>query len=283
MKVDFIHIGFHKTASTYLQGCVFPQIDRLDVVNTKSSELDLWFYKNFINVNPHSFNKDKFLNGFSERSRSKINTREKVLAISDENISGDIYTGIDSKELMLRTFNVFGNTKVLIVIRNQLDYIWSAYGNYIIHGGTAKFSNWIVGQDTRFGQITQKLKYSYLINDYMNTFGVDNIFVIQYEKLFDDDGLSSFLDMFDLKLPVFNDVRVNQGRNRFGNNVLAILNKIGLNKLKGTQRLLAYFKSNYSERKYIKNLLIDIMPDFYTDNYAVEKIIKQKLLSSYFK
>jgi hypothetical protein len=39
----------------------------------------------------------------------------------------------------------------------------------------------------------------------MSTLGVDNIFVIQYQRLFDDDGLGSFPGMFDLRYPVLDD------------------------------------------------------------------------------
>jgi hypothetical protein len=184
---------------------------------------------------------------------------------------------------MLRVFNVFGKTKVLIVIRNQLDYILSAYSNFILHGGMSNFSLWIKGQDTRFGHIFKKLKYSYLIYDYIDTFGEDNVFVIQYESLFADDGLRDFLGMFDLNLPTLNSVRLNPGRSIFGNNLLSFLNKLGLMHLSGRQTMSSYFKSNGSDRNLVKNLLIDVMIEFYEDNKLVEKMINKKLASCYFE
>jgi hypothetical protein len=64
MEVDFIHIDFHKTASTYLQQQVFAQIDDLEIINSNNFEMDTWFYKNFINLNPHSFCKEEFIDNF---------------------------------------------------------------------------------------------------------------------------------------------------------------------------------------------------------------------------
>ena len=58
MKIDFIHVGIHKTASTYLQKNVFPQIEGLKIIN---QEFDSWFYNEFIKINPYKFDSDIFL------------------------------------------------------------------------------------------------------------------------------------------------------------------------------------------------------------------------------
>ena len=51
MRVDFIHIGYHKTASTFLQSEVFARVDGLIGLNLLDLEMDQWFFNNFINVN----------------------------------------------------------------------------------------------------------------------------------------------------------------------------------------------------------------------------------------
>lgn len=53
--------------------------------------------------------------------RIQDNTDSHICAISEENLSADIYTGLESRELMDRLYSTFGTTKILIVIINQID------------------------------------------------------------------------------------------------------------------------------------------------------------------
>jgi hypothetical protein len=286
MKIDFIHIGYHKTASTFLQSRVFPLVDNLVVLNGMNQKVDKWFYDNFVNVNSHDFDKDRFVCEFSEIvSRVEGYDAEKsITAVSDENISGDIYTGLESRELMSRVHEVFGAPYVLIVIRNQIDYILSAYSNYVIHGGTKRIGEWLYGQETRFGLIIKKLMYSYLVAEYMQFFGKEKVYVIQYEKLFDPvEGIGSFLSLFDLSLPEFKQQRVNPGRSLSGNSILRVLNRIGLSKLRGRQRFVAFLKGAERDRQYVYSLLEDDLRYIKNDNLRLESLAGIKLADSYLK
>ena len=162
MKIDFIHIGFHKTASTFLQSKVFPKIQDLIVLNHQNSISDKWFHDNFVRPDAHSFDKTLFQKDFLTQFGNSMtgSGQRPILAISEENISGDIYTGLESQELMNRLYDVFGSTCILIVIRNQVDFLLSAYSNHIIHGGVKTISEWLEGEETRFGKIISKVSKS---------------------------------------------------------------------------------------------------------------------------
>lgn len=285
MKMDFVHIGFHKTASTYLQSRVFPAVENLDVINHRDVNADRWFYSRFIHADAHAFNRGEFLNEFAKIVHDRIpGSPNSIYAISEENLSGDIYTGLESRELMLRLRDVFGQPRILIVIRNQIDFILSAYGNHVIHGGTENIAQWLDGQETRFGRILNKVKYSSLIRDYKSTFGDEQVFVIQYEKLFDEtSGIAAFLSMFGLSCSSVKHERINPGRSLKGNHLLSLLNKAGLGSVRGRQFFFhRFFKGDGSDREYVRRLLDNRMSEIYADNRKVEAMLGASLDSSYF-
>jgi len=286
MKVDFIHIGLQKTASTFLQSKVFPGVENLVVLNHKDHVADQWFYDRFIHADAHAFNKASFLNGFSTLASGygADSADRHVYAISEESLSGDIYTGLESRELMLRLHDIFGSTKILIVIRNQIDFILSAYSNYVLHGGTKSIAQWLFGQETRFGRILNKVMYSALIKGYKALFGDDQVFVIQYEKLFDNtEGIVPFLSRFGLTVPIAKNERINPGRSLRGNSLLATLNRFGLGHMRGRQIILGLFKGSGSDRKYLQSLLQNQMSNIYADSRETEKVLGTHLVREYFE
>ena len=171
IKISFVHVGLHKTGSTYLQLKYFPQIQNLFQLNDSNSPIDKWFFENFININPLKFNKSNFLYEFDKKIKKKISNKKNIFYISDENLSGDIYTGNNSDILMERIKEVFGETKILIVIRNQLDWLLSVYSNYVNLGGVLGLQEWLKSEETEYGKILDKAIYTKLINKYINHFG----------------------------------------------------------------------------------------------------------------
>jgi len=200
--IDLIHIGFHKTASTFMQEVIFKENQSLNLLNNNIEKKDLWFYKNFINLNSHEFSKDNFIREFDKnffQKNEKNKNIKKINIISDENLSGDPYTGIDSYIMMDRIFDCFEYPKILIIIRNQLDMLLSLYSNFINNGGTRSFKSWINGPETRWGMIFTKLNYFKIIKDYYELFSKKNVKVICYENLWNpDNGLNFIFNEFDI-------------------------------------------------------------------------------------
>jgi len=279
MKIDFIHIGMHKTASSYLQKEVFPNVRGLKIIN---QELDSWFYDNFIKINAHKFDSDVFLEKFFQKV-VRSDDGKNVVAISEENLSGDIYSGRSSKELMHRIKCCFDDTHILIVLRNPVDYILSTYSNYIVHGGVKPIKDWLFEQETGFGEILEKLHYSYMVNNYISTFGKDKVFVVFYENMFESKtGVPYFLKMFGLKDVDFVSKKVNLGRSLLANRFFAILNFFQIYKIRGVKRIFKYFPPKTTDREQVKNLLSRHRETLNHDSVELSKLLNTSLPDEYY-
>lgn len=289
IKIDFIHIGYHKTASSYLQLNYFKRIDQICVLNEDISILQkkLWFYNNFVKSSKENFNKELIIKKIKDAlSISKnVNIRNPINCISDENLSGDIYTGNNSKLLMNRIHLIFGETKILIVLRNQIDWLLSAYGNFVLHKGKLSFKKWF----NFYGELLcEKLTFSNLISEYINLFGQKNINVLTYENLFKiNDGIKIFLKKNFLINTIPEEKttkKINLGRSLFLNEAIAKLN----NFMPSTYyarifRQKLNNKKNNSEKQFVKNILIQNQFNFKKENEKICKLLNINLPNVYFE
>jgi len=190
-----------------------------------------------------------------------------ILAISEENLSGDIYSGANSSILRERLYDVFGNVKILIVIRNQLDFILSAYSNYIYHGGRLRFTKWFQGKNA--SNLLAKLHYSDFISGYSEIYGKKNVTVLLYEEIFEKQSLHNFLKQFQLDFVLKNNKRINVGASILGNNFFAFLNHFGMHKLKGRQQIRSIFPKLRNEREFLKDLIGNEYNSLVNDNKKI--------------
>jgi hypothetical protein len=167
-----VHIGYHKTGTTYLQKKIFPNltglayysIDREDILAglSRSSTLDLDIESLMEKVN-------------------SIKQKRKVL-YSNEGLTGPLFctTGINKKEIA-DNLKIIGVDKIIITVRNQVDLIESIYKQYIQEGGVSKFENFI--NDSRFSFKINHLNFSTLIKYYSDLFGKENVLILTNEEL----------------------------------------------------------------------------------------------------
>lgn len=284
--INLIHIGFHKTASTLMQEIIFKENENLNLLNSKDEKKDLWFYRNFININAHEFSKNFFMAEFDKKfSLEENNKNTKILNIlSDENLSGDPFSGIDSYIMMNRIFNCFENPKILIVIRNQLDMLISLYSNFINNGGTKSFEAWISGPETRWGMILKKLNYLQIIKDYQELFTEKNVKVICYENLWNsDNGLASFFKEFEINLNFANNYKpLNRGRSLFLNKIFAFLNFIENKFLRKIMFKYLNSKPSLNDRKFVKEKISGQFSKIISNNKELEKFLNFNLPKKYF-
>ena len=239
------------------------------------------FYNEFIKKSAHEFDCQHFHNLTKDLFLRDSTT--DVLCISEENISGDIYTGRSSKELMHRLRKCFGDPDILIVIREQVDYLLSAYSNYVLHGGSKGVSDWLYGQETNFGEILDKIHYSHLVSDYIQEFGQNKVSVIFYEDLLcNKKGLNSFLKKYHISSSMENIRKVNIGRSLLSNRVMSFLNVFGLYKVRGIQRVFKYFPGSANkDREIVKNLLKQHIFSIKKDNKRLGEILDKTLPQGY--
>jgi hypothetical protein len=182
-KQPLLHIGYHKTGSSWLQQSVFE--------NTAAGFLRVGVegkgkLTHLIAGNPFENTREKTRENTEARIR-KAQARDLVPVISWERLSGTPHSGgFDSKIIADRLAAAFPNARVLIVIREQVSMLVSIYKQYIRAGGAATFRQYVTRPPGprrvplfRF----DFLEYHRLIGYYQQLFGADHVLVLQYELL----------------------------------------------------------------------------------------------------
>lgn len=190
MKIDFLHVGYHRTASSMLQFYGFSTHDDIVMVNDPRTDLDDYFVRNFVETDDFFSNADSFLGTFTQKVEHTFPDRDgKIVGISEENISGHFWNGMGAKILAERVRDVFGNAKIIIVIRNQFDMLASLYGNYIKNSRGIRSLKGLLRDDGMLGhRVFAKLCYHKLIEHYVKLFGPQNVRVLCYEEFSKDIG-----------------------------------------------------------------------------------------------
>lgn len=171
-----IHIGFHKTGTTWLQENYF--IKNPDIYKTVGNNVKEFAY-NFIYgrgdyKNPFDFNGDKIKDRFTTFFNSlDENDKNKVLIISDEDLCGHMWSGgVQARRIADDLRSVFPDAKILITIREQVNAIVSSYKHFIRAGGSCS-----IGQYLKTGNEFQVPLFNPLFFDYYST-------VMYYQKIF---------------------------------------------------------------------------------------------------
>jgi hypothetical protein len=181
-----IHIGYHKTGSSWLQRFVF---------SAKAGAGFTRFDKgrdgpiNTLIVSPNALDFDadaargrftELIGGATERGLTPV--------VSSERLSGHPFTGgYDSKDLAERLAAVFPDGRVLIVIREQREAVLSTYRQYVKAGGPWKLRQFLdppVDTRTRIRLFDSRhFAYHRLIRTYQRLYGEDRVLVLPYELL----------------------------------------------------------------------------------------------------
>jgi Sulfotransferase family len=186
-----IHIGYHKTGSSWLQrhlfsrkaGAGFTAFDkgRDGPINR------LIVTPNALDFDPHATH-----SGFMALA-DRATAKGLTPVVSSERLSGHPLTGgRDSKELAERLAVVFPDGLVLIVIREQREMLLSTYRQYVKAGGAWSLPQFLdppVDTRTRV-PLSDPIHFAYhrLIRTYHRLFGDDRVLVLPYELLRADPG-----------------------------------------------------------------------------------------------
>ncbi len=193
MPEKFIHIGLSKTASRTLQHFVFPKISEIC-----SNKNKLIYYQNDKKLKNYYYN--YFNSLVFDKKYKDLNHKHDLLVSSDRlwSFRGDPYY---VEEYAKKNLYFFGaNTKIIIFIRNPIDFLSSSYlqsciyeSNYIepeIFFLKKKFYT----EKTSIPKFSiDDFSYKKLINIYSNLF--KTVFVIKFEFLKKND-LSFFKMIF---------------------------------------------------------------------------------------
>lgn len=229
MDKILVHIGLHKTGTTWLQNELFT--DTIDIfeplyientLNGHSTLAEHFIFDSHRNLlSPFDLNKEEILKHYEIIMNHKKGSH-KMFVMSHERLSGHpSSSGFDAANICTRIKNIFPSAKILIVIREQTACITSNYFQYLKEGGVMKIENFL---DYKYdgrkpGCGLNYFKYHYLIEGYIKKFGANNVLVMPYElfksnkskfiqNLLDFSGNSN--SSLNLNLEIFYNQKENQ-------------------------------------------------------------------------
>ena len=183
MTDPLIHIGYHKTGTTWLQRRVFPQESYgFSRVWPKKIIDDA-----FVTLNPFAFD-PKHSASLIESHIADAEQKGTVPVISHERLSGyDLLGGYDARSIADRLHETFPTARILIVIREQRDMMMSMYKQHIKNSGTEPVEDlWRKRTPRELRRPVPRLEvyeYHHLIAYYQELFGRDRVLVLPHEAL----------------------------------------------------------------------------------------------------
>lgn len=175
------HIGYHKTATTWLQSVFIP-----DAANNLRAIGERFEPRRDI-VWPRSFEYDpEQVKGKYLPLLQAATDNGEVPIISDERFSGNPMSGgFDSREIADRLHQTFPHCRIIMVIREQRSMLYSTYDEYVREGGGSDIHRFLFPKSRycvppfRF----EHFMYDKLIGYYMTLFSAENVLVLPFELL----------------------------------------------------------------------------------------------------
>jgi hypothetical protein len=174
-----IHIGYHKTATTWLQRALFTSERGYRPLITQEDVFELL-------ILPHGLTFDGCYAKAHIAARRECEAGLNVDVISSEMLSGHpFYGGRESDLYARRLHEVAPDALILISIREQFSAMTSIYMQYLTRGGTMPPSRFFASEPV-VGYFTfspEHLQYHRLIGLYRDLFGAERVLVIAKETL----------------------------------------------------------------------------------------------------
>jgi hypothetical protein len=189
----YLHVGYPKTGTTFLQQEYYPSIDDIYYINQK--EL---FESDFLDIILDDYFTDDQLKYNNILRKWKDEAGNKPLFISYEGFVGNLLTGMQNFPLICeRLKGTKFEFKILLTIRKQQHIVDSLYVQYVHQGGAISFN--------KFMQLPSKsplklslniFKYDKLYNELENNFGKHNVTLLPMELLKDSKGLNLYFSKY---------------------------------------------------------------------------------------
>ena len=188
MKKIFIHVGFHKTATTWFQNQFFPQHPQVVQLgknpHTRLPE-DIALNKKLQSEPDLSFSTEE-CRELVKRIERKKPLDGKVYGLSNEGLSaGRDWFGSSPLYVADRLKKVFKDhdVKIIIGIRNQPSMLASLYNEYVRQGGTLTLKKLLFSPNPTSQALRHKFLYHKFIKYYQQQFGKQNIHTYIFEEL----------------------------------------------------------------------------------------------------
>lgn len=190
MPAPIVHIGFHKTATSWFQGAVYPQVTSHRLVDRELVRS--------VFMDGDAFDFDPA----AAREALGLEADPRPALICEEELSGVLHIGAAStyiaKEVARRIHATIPEAHIVIFVREQVDAATSWYLQYLKEGGTASARRYLFPDEYLFpGRLMLfktarfnfvQLDYSGLIETYDRLFGRDRVHLFTYEELKEDSA-----------------------------------------------------------------------------------------------
>lgn len=174
-----VHIGYHKTATTWLQLSLFcPEHGFAQVMSHDEIFADV--------VMPHGLGFDASAARTLLKARRGQGAAGQADVISLEALVGHpFYGGRESDSFARRLNEIAPDARILITIREQCRMIASVYMQYLRRGGTLSPQAFFAGEAAAgfFGFDAAHFEYDRLAGLYQSLFGSENVFVLPQERI----------------------------------------------------------------------------------------------------
>ncbi|MEO0895352.1 MAG: hypothetical protein AAFY71_02955 [Bacteroidota bacterium] len=228
----YIHVGLFKTATTYLQKQVFPNIDGIDYFTIhKPFQEYIWTINQKAPFQPSSFDPTN-LNTFSQ----------KILISREDLLGSPFHNYINAHHTLTELKQNFPESKILLTIRKQDDLIESLYRQHIQAGGVQsvrkfinydRYSNSYKPYTFKHGinLDIHSLNYLDIYNYLSHVFGQENVTLIPYELIKDDkelflEKLATFLDEDSLNISISAKSSSNRSISKLSISLARVLNRL---------------------------------------------------------
>jgi len=180
-----VHVGLMKTASTTLQRHVFPHLPRVDYLNNgeQTSGIIRQITAAIVKEDDLRFDLDHCRELWSERPP----TSDATGLISNEAFSIPV---VDRRLKAQRLRDVFGDCKILIVVRHPLAMLTSHYGEAYKQSGydrqaVGNINNWLAKKwsPVHATSVARNLEFSRVIATYRDIFEPGAVHVMFFEDL----------------------------------------------------------------------------------------------------
>jgi hypothetical protein len=195
-----IHIGYHKTATTFLQRTLFARSDLGFECPWTRGDL----VRHIVRPGPFSILDEEAREYFASGCRRAVEGN-RVPVVSHERLSGYPPSGgYDSREIADRLALVFPNARVLVVIREQQSIIRSWYAQYVRDGGVLSLARFLDPLEPALVRVPQFsfafYEFDRLVGYYRKVFSAEAVLVLPFELLRSDPRLfvSRIMDLAGL-------------------------------------------------------------------------------------
>jgi hypothetical protein len=279
-----IHIGYHKCGSKYLQFNIFPNLN-VDYIHVDDEIVEYCSKTN-------DFEPSALKTSVARHKEKSLNTT----ILSKESLSGHPhgYKELDPRIIANNLKSTYPNAKILIIIRNQFDYLTSLYAFRVLIKGveTRSFDKFLIQEGKR--GLFDKLEYHNLISHYIDLFGFNNILVLPLEMLAKDSFLfnkkiGDFLEIDINKQVSINKTSSRENRSTRNKNIINFMRVINIPFkfiLSKQKYIVNQETGNKNRRKYnkFKRKIVPLMNDFLGYNkqcISIPQEIEKQLTEKY--